>query len=93
MSKGGMTVSIDSWLSVASWSWDIRDSYCTVCMYSFETPCPHCKFPGDDCPPIEGSCGHHFHLHCIYKWLESKDECPLCRVKWTEKVSSGAAAP
>eukprot|EP01022_Parablepharisma_sp_SALTPOND_P000673 TRINITY_DN1040_c0_g1_i1.p1 TRINITY_DN1040_c0_g1~~TRINITY_DN1040_c0_g1_i1.p1 ORF type:complete len:574 (-),score=43.86 TRINITY_DN1040_c0_g1_i1:5550-7271(-) len=32
-------------------TWDIRDSYCTVCMNSFETPCPHCKFPGDDCPP------------------------------------------
>jgi len=48
---------------------------------------------------VEGSCGHHFHLHCIYKWLETKDECPLCREKWSvifyflikkqEKVSQG----
>ena len=57
-------------------------------MTSFESPCPNCKNPGDDCPPLEGNCGHFFHLHCIYKWLETNDKCPLDRELWTEKTIS-----
>jgi anaphase-promoting complex subunit 11 len=53
-------------------------------MTSFESPCPSCKLPGDDCPPIEGNCSHFFHLHCIYKWLNSGNEkCPLDREPWS----------
>jgi anaphase-promoting complex subunit 11 len=62
---------------------------CTICMTSYESPCPTCKMPGDDCPPIEGSCSHFFHLHCIYKWLESGNpNCPLDREPWSEKTVS-----
>lgn len=25
-------------------------------------------------------------MHCIYKWLETHDDCPLDRVKWAEKI-------
>ena len=58
-------------------------------MNAIECACPHCKFPGDDCPPIEGQCGHIFHLHCIYKWLDSgTDKCPLDREIWKEKTES-----
>jgi anaphase-promoting complex subunit 11 len=52
-------------------------------MNAFEIPCPNCKTPGDDCPPLEGNCGHFFHLHCIYKWLETNDKCPLDRELWS----------
>ncbi|KAH7834227.1 hypothetical protein Vadar_013946 [Vaccinium darrowii] len=24
-------------------------------------------------------CMHKFHVHCIYRWLKQKEECPLCR--------------
>jgi hypothetical protein len=27
-------------------------------------------------------------MHCIYKWLETHDDCPLDRVKWAEKISN-----
>eukprot|EP00347_Sterkiella_histriomuscorum_P021757 403332869 len=27
-------------------------------------------------------------MHCIYKWLETHDDCPLDRVKWSEKISN-----
>ena len=75
---------------VANWSWQLGDNdHCTICMSPFECACPQCKFPGDDCPPIEGKCGHIFHLHCIYKWLESgTDKCPLDREVWKEKTES-----
>ena len=29
-------------------------------------------------PKIWTACGHHFHLACIYEWLERKQTCPLC---------------
>eukprot|EP00884_Botryococcus_braunii_P018111 jgi/Botrbrau1/4984/Bobra.0396s0011.1 len=29
-------------------------------------------------PKIWTKCGHHYHLACIYEWLERKQTCPLC---------------
>ena len=85
-----MKVKLNKMNLVANWSWQLGDNdHCTICMSPFECACPQCKFPGDDCPPIEGKCGHIFHLHCIYKWLESgTDKCPLDREIWKEKTES-----
>lgn len=65
-----MKFKIESWHSVATWMWNIPtdEDCCTICQYPFESPCPKCKVPGDDCVPIQGQCSHHFHLHCIVKW-------------------------
>ena len=85
-----MKVKLNKMNLVANWSWQLGDNdHCTICMSPFECACPQCKFPGDDCPPIEGKCGHIFHLHCIYKWLDSgTDKCPLDRETWKEKTES-----
>ncbi len=85
-----MKVKLNKMNLVANWSWQLGDNeHCTICMSPFECACPQCKFPGDDCPPIEGKCGHIFHLHCIYKWLNSgTDKCPLDREIWKEKTES-----
>ena len=85
-----MKVKLNKMNLVANWSWQLGDNeHCTICMSPFECACPQCKFPGDDCPPIEGKCGHIFHLHCIYKWLESgTDKCRLDREVWKEKTES-----
>jgi anaphase-promoting complex subunit 11 len=83
-----MKVKINSWNAVATWKWDIEtEECCTICQFAFESPCPRCKVPGDDCVPIQGQCLHHFHLHCILKWTEegSSEDCPLCRKKWVAK--------
>ena len=86
-----MKVKLNKMSLVANWSWQLGDNdHCTICMNPFECACPQCKFPGDDCPPIEGKCGHIFHLHCIYKWLDSgTDKCPLDREIWKEKTEAG----
>ena len=86
-----MKVKLNKMNLVANWSWQLGDNdHCTICMSPFECACPQCKFPGDDCPPIEGKCGHIFHLHCIYKWLNSgTDKCPLDREVWKEKTECG----
>ncbi len=53
----------------------------------YEACCPGVKYPGDDCPPVWGKCGHALHMQCIMKWLDSqqnvKQECPMCRQAWT----------
>jgi anaphase-promoting complex subunit 11 len=80
-----MKVKVDKWVAVACWSWDISDSQCTICQEPFEKPCPKCKFAGDDCSILQGQCGHYFHMHCIYNWLQEKNYCPLDRIEWNEK--------
>lgn len=83
-----MKVKINSWQAVATWKWDIQNAEsCAICQFAFESPCPTCKMPGDECIPIEGQCNHYFHLHCILKWTEegSSEDCPLCRKKWVAR--------
>lgn len=31
-----------------------------------------------DNPKIVTKCCHHFHLGCIYEWMERSDTCPMC---------------
>lgn len=44
-----------------------------------EDVCPTCL---DDYTPenpkITMKCSHHFHLGCIYEWMERSDNCPIC---------------
>ena len=35
-----------------------------------------------------GQCTHHFHMHCILKWVQSQQaqqHCPICRQEWKFK--------
>lgn len=61
---------------------DGDDDVCGICRASYNATCPGCKFPGDGCPLVVGECNHNFHVHCIYKWLDtttSRGLCPMCR--------------
>lgn len=47
-----MKVRINAWNAIATWVWDIEnENYCTICQLPFESPCPKCKVPGDECVP------------------------------------------
>ncbi|KAI9634260.1 putative ubiquitin-protein ligase [Dioszegia hungarica] len=66
---------------------DDDEEVCGICQSAFESTCPECKVPGDDCPLIWGECSHIFHMHCLLKWLEtesSKQQCPMDRRSWGE---------
>ncbi|EGT52130.1 CBN-APC-11 protein [Caenorhabditis brenneri] len=70
------------------WRW-LRggEDTCGICRMEFESACNMCKFPGDDCPLVVGTCRHAFHRHCIEKWIaaptnQPKAQCPLCRQDW-----------
>lgn len=44
-----------------------------------EDICPTCLDGYDEeNPKIMTKCGHHFHLGCIFEWMERSNRCPLC---------------
>lgn len=81
-----MKVTIKQWHQVATWHWEVgSDDLCGICRVLFDGTCPECRFPGDGCPMVAGGCTHHFHEHCIDKWLNqesAKGVCPMCRQEW-----------
>lgn len=44
-----------------------------------EDVCPTCleEYTLEN-PKITLLCSHHFHLGCIYEWMERSDKCPFC---------------
>ncbi|XP_073105529.1 E3 ubiquitin-protein ligase At3g02290 isoform X2 [Elaeis guineensis] len=44
-----------------------------------EDVCPTCleEYTSEN-PRIIMQCTHHFHLSCIYEWMERSDACPVC---------------
>ncbi|KAJ6341407.1 hypothetical protein OIU78_009555 [Salix suchowensis] len=44
-----------------------------------EDACPTCldEYTPEN-PKITTRCSHHFHLGCIYEWLERSESCPIC---------------
>ncbi|EFN55547.1 hypothetical protein CHLNCDRAFT_18021, partial [Chlorella variabilis] len=44
-----------------------------------EDICPTCLDPyTEDNPKVLTRCNHHFHLPCLYEWLERSETCPVC---------------
>lgn len=44
-----------------------------------EDVCPTCLDEyNPENPKIITKCSHHFHLGCIYEWMERSEFCPLC---------------
>ncbi|XP_021905359.1 E3 ubiquitin-protein ligase At3g02290-like [Carica papaya] len=39
---------------------------------------PLCTEYTPENPKIMTKCSHHFHLGCIYEWMERSDSCPVC---------------
>ncbi|XP_042023943.1 E3 ubiquitin-protein ligase RLIM-like [Salvia splendens] len=41
--------------------------------------CPTCleEYTSEN-PKITTKCNHHYHLSCIYEWMERSENCPVC---------------
>ncbi|KAL8218547.1 hypothetical protein R6Q57_021920 [Mikania cordata] len=50
---------------------DDDDEVCVICQGEFET--------GEVCAALE--CEHGYHKECIEKWLQRKNDCPICRAE------------
>ncbi|KAL3830600.1 hypothetical protein ACJIZ3_019402 [Penstemon smallii] len=55
-----------------------------VTSYKFVSPdeedvCPTClEEYTEENPKIITKCSHHYHLSCIYEWMERSANCPIC---------------
>lgn len=48
-------------------------------LFEDEDICPTCLDPyTEDNPRVLTRCNHHFHLPCLYEWLERSETCPVC---------------
>lgn len=61
-----------------------------------EPECPICLTPFSKKERVSSStnplCPHIFHYKCVYKWLLSKKECPMCRNAFLKQDISGTDA-
>lgn len=68
-SKCGQPESLEKSLSVVKGLlYEHSEDVCPTCLeeYTLENP------------KIVTQCAHHFHLGCIYEWMERSDTCPMC---------------
>ncbi|XP_017349766.1 RING-box protein 1-like [Ictalurus punctatus] len=65
-----------------------EEEKCCICFNRITGPCSECEdiIPAvtrEECPVSRGVCNHRFHFHCISRWLEEQNICPLDRRSWT----------
>jgi hypothetical protein len=85
-----MACNILSWNIPALWCLDIKseNNICSFCKNNNMDNCDNCdviKRDDDNCTINVGNCGCHFHKHCIKKWLDTNDTCPVHLNKWVTK--------
>ncbi len=82
-------VEIVSWDIVATWSLDLQIEICAICRNHIMDMCIECQSSAEStkCRSSWGKCGHAFHKHCINRWLNTKNVCPLDTQVWIEDSS------
>lgn len=78
---------VRKWTAVAFWSWDIVVETCAICRNHLMEPCIECQpnsmnNSATECKAAWGSCNHAFHMHCISRWLKTRNVCPLDNREW-----------
>ena len=58
-----------------------------------ELCCPICLEEYDNESAFALPCGHMYHADCIERWLENKDECPVCRTPARENADDVVTRP
>ena len=70
------------------WSYGSDNRSCSICQNKLEESCNRCLTEiqkekiSKKCNIARGLCGHHFHFHCIQKWLETSESCPNDALMW-----------
>ncbi|OQS55018.1 pip1 [Ecytonucleospora hepatopenaei] len=90
MEKNKTKIEILDWDLVATWSFDLKVETCTICRNHIMDLCIECQNDEKNgrCNVAWGKCGHAFHKHCIDRWLNTKNVCPLDTQVWQEEESA-----
>eukprot|EP01068_Selenidium_serpulae_P007710 Selendium_serpulae@DN4785_c0_g1_i1.p1 len=92
---------VTKWSGVALWSWDLECETCSICRTHLMEKCIGCAAPekqnidpsgSDRCEVAWGRCSHAFHFHCISRWLEQRNVCPLDNQPWVMTKLSNEGA-
>ncbi|KAJ2758753.1 RING-box protein hrt1 [Coemansia nantahalensis] len=83
----GPRMEIKKWTSVALWAWDMDMDVCAICRNNNMELCIECQADQgtkdmEECTLAWGICNHAFHVHCITRWLKSRNSCPLDNREW-----------
>lgn len=91
VSKSQPRFSIRKWTAAALWAYDITVETCAICRNHIMDKCIECQSihettnVDESCTIAWGKCSHVFHLHCISKWLNARQVCPLDNSGWEFK--------
>ena len=83
-------IEIISWSPWAIWKFKATYDDCPICKVHLEEPCLQClesHTKGElTCDASRGKCGHCFHKHCIDKWTEKSQICPVCTTPYSTDI-------
>lgn len=90
-SKDFRRFGVRKWTAIALWSYDISVDNCAICRNHIMDKCIECQSVqeitniDENCNIAWGKCSHVFHMHCISKWLNTRQVCPLDNRNWEFK--------
>lgn len=82
---------VHKWSAVALWAYDITVDNCAICRNHIMDKCIECQSIqemtniDESCSIAWGKCSHVFHTHCISRWLNTRQVCPLDNRNWEFK--------
>lgn len=89
--KNHKRFSVRRWTAIAMWSYDIAVENCAICRNHIMDKCIECQSMQEtsnieeNCTIAWGKCSHVFHMHCISRWLNTRQVCPLDNRTWEFK--------
>lgn len=79
---------VRKWKAIALWAYDIDVENCAICRNHIMDNCIECQAVSEisntdeSCKIARGKCSHVFHMHCIRRWLNTRQVCPLDNGRW-----------